>query len=493
MRALAVGVLALLALSAAGCDPRVESVVDAASAGAAPPAAGVDGGGGGGAPAVRDAPGGQGAPAPLPPPGSSPPAPPMPETCAEEVHRAERVQVDLLLLVDTSASMDEPSGVQTKWRRAQDALVGFVRDRASAGLGMGLQFFPQVNPFRRCRVENDCDPSAVPAGTRDTCLILNVCIGPGAPPVPQQRGCVNVGDFSTCGRGQSCVPAGQCTLSQGDCINIGLPCQTGGVAGDRCVAAPGFCSSSDQMRCATADYEKLAVPIAALPAGAAPLASALGARATAGGTPMQPAVVGALAALRRQLAANPRHRAGLVLATDGLPSGCASETAAIVRILGDAWNADPPIATFVIGVFGATDVAEARPTLDMLARAGGTGAPFVLTPADDLTARFQEALNLIRGRALPCDFPIAAPRGGAIDYGKVNVRFQGVGGPRDILYVGGADRCHPARGGWYYDVDPATGRAPQRIVTCEATCRLFKAEPDGRVDLAFGCKTRVIE
>src|SRR5262245_33512162 len=58
--------------------------------------------------------------------------PPAPETCASEVHTATKLPLDLLLLVDASASMDELSGTQSKWNRMRAALGAFVNDPASA-------------------------------------------------------------------------------------------------------------------------------------------------------------------------------------------------------------------------------------------------------------------------------------------------------------------------------------------------------------------------
>ena len=77
-----------------------------------------------------------------------------------------------------------------------------------------------------------------------------------------------------------------------------------------------------------------------------------------------------------------------------------------------------------------------------------------------------------------------------IDPGKVNVRFSGLAGPEDLIYVASADACDPVTGGWYYDVDPAQA-APSTVRVCEATCRRFAIEGGGMVELRFGCRSRI--
>jgi hypothetical protein len=81
---------------------------------------------------------------------------------------------------------------------------------------------------------------------------------------------------------------------------------------------------------------------------------------------------------------------------------------------------------------------------------------------------------------------------GSIDYGKVNVRYSDAGTSTEIPSMARAAACDPVRGGWYYDVDPAAGQ-PGQVLVCEATCRALEGDASGRVDLLFGCKTRVIE
>ena len=109
-----------------------------------------------------------------------------------------------------------------------------------------------------------------------------------------------------------------------------------------------------------------------------------------------------------------------------------------------------------------------------------------------LTKRLLDALNQIRGAALACEFKNPPPTMGQIDYGKVNVRVNSAAGGDDLVYVGRADRCDAARGGWYYDVDPTT-RTPTRVLLCDATCQRVKAAADIKVELRFGCKSRTIE
>ena len=117
---------------------------------------------------------------------------------------------------------------------------------------------------------------------------------------------------------------------------------------------------------------------------------------------------------------------------------------------------------------------------------------FVLSPTANLTDTLLAALAHIRRAALPCEFLIPPPRTGSIDYGKVNARLRGAGSMEEIPFVGTAARCDPTRGGWYYDVDPARG-APTRVLMCRATCARFKAETSASVQVAYGCKTVVIE
>lgn len=60
------------------------------------------------------------------------------QACAAESHEGELVPLDLYVMLDRSSSMND-SG---KWGSVVSALQGFVQSPDTAGIGMGLQFFP---------------------------------------------------------------------------------------------------------------------------------------------------------------------------------------------------------------------------------------------------------------------------------------------------------------------------------------------------------------
>jgi hypothetical protein len=341
--------------------------------------------------------------------------------CAFQSFAAERLPLDLLVLVDASGSMGDPvaGSPRTKWALAGDALTAFAKDPGAAGTGIGLQFFPLLGPGSPCATSLDCG-------------------------YPAADVCTN----------------GRCTM-----------------------AAP---------VCEADRYAKPAVDIADLPAGAAAFVATLGARQPDGLTPMAEAVIGSLNYLRARATAMPRRRAALVIATDGLPSGCSDRD---IPVVGDsiwtAHNTPPIVPTYVIGLLDAADAAGGEAALGELANAGGSGTPFIVTPAGDLTQRLLAALDQIRGDALPCEYAIPAAQAGDIDFDKVNVHFQTAGGEGDVPYVGAAAHCDATKGGWYYDVDPQAG-TPTHVIVCPTSCARFKADPAAKVTLRFGCKTIVI-
>ena len=474
-------VLLALGVGASACDtPKIERPE---GSGPASGRAGSSGSGNGGGSGVSLPDAGPGAPGG----GSAPGGGPNPsDKCAEQAHQAELVPLDLMLLVDTSGSMNDPAGNRSKWAMAHDALAAFVRDPGSAGLSVGLTTFPSAPPGKACNTEADCGGiNAIPGLL---CGSRSVCLAPGGDPA----GAPACGGFpfgSTCPAGQRCVPLGRCSTSGGDCVLMGAACPGG--AADTCTPGAKSCRAGGfNVGCDATVYAKPRVAFADLPAGVGALTAALDAVSPSGATPMGPAVNGVIEHLRAHLAARAGRRSVLVLATDGLPMGCTGDSiAAVATALQNARAASPAITTYVIGVF-EPGAADSQASLDRLAMAGGSGRPFVLEPGQNLNTKFLEALNQIRGAALACEFQIPKPMTGVQDFGKVNVRYSAGSTAEELSFVGSADRCDPMRGGWYYDVNPQMA-TPSRIIVCESTCQRFKAQAGGKVEVRVGCATRI--
>lgn len=215
----------------------------------------------------------------------------------------------------------------------------------------------------------------------------------------------------------------------------------------------------------------------------------MNAKTPIGGTPTSAALSGALNQATTYATANPTHKVVAVLATDGLPTLCTPvDFNGISAIASTALNGTPSVPTFVIGVFAGNNTM-AKTNLDMLAAAGGTNQAFIIDTNQNVEQAFLQALNAIRGQKLACEYLIPTPPAGeTLDYGKVNVEHTPVGSstPNTIYYVGSVDKCDAVTGGWYYDVDPATGGTPTKIEICPVTCTNFDA---GQINIALGCAT----
>ena len=189
-----------------------------------------------------------------------------------------------------------------------------------------------------------------------------------------------------------------------------------------------------------------------------------------------------------------------LLATDGWPTECFMdedptdvEAIAEIAAVAEAGLRDG-IQTFVIGVFSPADITQgARGNLDQIATAGGTEQAFVVDSSQDVTAQFLEALSAIRGDRLGCEFQVpASDQGRDVDFDRVNVDFTSGSTTTRIPRVNGQNSCDPARGGWYYDVEPTAGD-PQRIIICPKSCSDFASASDASVQIELGCLSEIIE
>jgi hypothetical protein len=403
--------------------------------------------------------------------------------CAAHTQKAERLPLDLYVLLDSSSSMTEETAAgQTKWDAVRAALTAFLRDPMSAGIGVGLQYFPLTKPGvpGECGVDGDC-------GASGPCHILKTCAAPVNIVVCEKD--------TDCGRGDVCVPLGGCTLTPDYCIPVGGFCGgTRGVPrGNTCVGFAGYCTGRDL--CEGAAYATPAVEVAPLPGAANALVASLNAHAPDGLTPTSGALTGAISHAQALARANPTHRVVVLLATDGLPSECAPvEIAGVAGIAAGGLAATPSISTFVIGVFAPDEQQSAQTNLDAIAAAGGTKQALTINLTQNVTQAFTAALNQVRTAALACQFKVpAAAAGETLDYYRVNVQFtSGAGQSVTIGNVANKAACDPRKGGWYYDVDPAGGGKPENISICDTSCTQLRGDAAGKVDVLLGCKTEIV-
>jgi hypothetical protein len=395
--------------------------------------------------------------------------------CAAQTQKAEKLPLDMYVMLDSSGSMNAlTASGQSKWDAIVAALTTFLRDPSSAGLGVGLQYFPLTKPGvpDTCMATADC-------GTSGPCNIIRACVKAGT-------ACDTNAD---CKRGDTCGLVGGCTLVASLCQPVGGFC---GLFGGDCAPLGGYCGGRDI--CASASYAAPAVEVAPLPGAAAGLVASLMAHMPDGLTPTSGALTGAIAHAQALAKANNGHRVVVLLATDGLPSECMPlDLPGVAAIALGGLAGAPSISTFVVGVFAPDEQAQAQPALDAIATAGGTKQSFIINLGQNVAQAFLAALNSVRTAALSCQFKVpAASAAQKLDYYSVNVQYtSGAGQAVTIGNVHDKAACDARQGGWYYDMDPATGM-PQTISICDTSCTQLRGDSAGRVDVLVGCKTETI-
>jgi hypothetical protein len=401
--------------------------------------------------------------------------------CAGHVTTGELVPVDMFVMLDISGSMLEMTDAGSdKWTAVKNALHAFLSDAGSAGLGVGIQYFPleKTGVPASCTSNADCGSSAP--------CFLRVCWG-ALSTSGQSYPCETDADCQLAsGNAGPCMAFGQCSGDRSYlCQTPGLPCITVTQSLGTCVAPESICINTAE--CEASAYATPAVPIETLPGAAPALIASIDAQMPNGQTPTGPALSGAIEQARSHATLNPSHAVVAVLATDGLPTRCEPlEIADISGVAAAAVAATPSVRTFVIGVFGPEDTG-APENLDSIARGGGTDTAFIVDTSQNVSEQFLAALAEIRGTSLGCEFQIPAPAlGERLDYALVNVDFT-EGTTKSRLYkVTGAAAC-AADGGWYYDDEAA----PTRIILCPASCARAEGATDAAVEIQLGCKTDV--
>jgi hypothetical protein len=197
------------------------------------------------------------------------------------------------------------------------------------------------------------------------------------------------------------------------------------------------------------------------------------------GTPIYPALGGAVQWASDYAEANPEENAVVIFVTDGEPNGCNQDINDIASLAADGWN-DHGVRTYAIGLEGSNEAQ-----LDQIAAAGNTTQGYFIGAGASAQSELLAALNEIRGNEIRCDIAIPPSNGGMpIDFNRVNVNYTPGGGGAVVPFgkVTDASACMDLDG-WYYD-DPS---APTRIILCDAACEQVNADSGAQLSIVLGC------
>ncbi len=317
----------------------------------------------------------------------------------DQTHAGEPAPLDLVLLVDRW------TGMRSDWPIITAALKQFIGDPASAGISVGLQFFPALS----CNSDLDCGQPQRP-GIEDRnldCRPTEVCFEANGRPSALFSGCDSRDEARGCPSPQRCRRLGHCADSL-------QPCALGGPAcpgGQTCVPTGKACHRylSYAGACVAPPYTGLAADLQLLPAGARSLSRTIDVtyRALERSKPTLFALRGTLDRLRQHAQQHPQRRVALVLVTDPYdesfclgsqprPAVVAADVAAITA----ARTQSPPIFTHVVGLTSYVNTLT-MPTLEQFAQAGGTAPPLTVSRrAEGFAISLQAALAQVRTAAL---------------------------------------------------------------------------------------------
>jgi Mg-chelatase subunit ChlD len=194
------------------------------------------------------------------------------------------------------------------------------------------------------------------------------------------------------------------------------------------------------------------------------------------GTPIYPALGGALQWASTYRTEHPNERSVVVLVTDGEPNGCNQDIGDISGLAAQA-AANFAISTYAIGLEGSNEAQ-----LDQIAQAGQTSRGIFVGANTNAESELVAALNTIRGQTMSCDFALpSATSGQAADPGRVNVTLTNDASSVELFRVDSEVDCVAGQAAWYYD----DATAPNRIHLCPSACESAGQVAD--ISVTMGC------
>ncbi|WP_394832350.1 VWA domain-containing protein [Pendulispora rubella] len=229
-----------------------------------------------------------------------------------------------------------------------------------------------------------------------------------------------------------------------------------------------------ESRCVPAMYAEPVIARTALPS--ASFAASIDQRVPLGGSPMEPAMRGAVDAADRLAKARPGEKAVAVLVTDGGPNDCNSTYTSVLNVISKARAASPSISTVVVAV------GPEAGNLNRLAEVGGTQKAIVVSPADpakaaqDLRARVAS----LQGIPASCSLALSATEGRTVDRNAVTVTFTpGAGQPAALAY----NPTCAGNTGWRF----SDAAGPATVALCTASCNTLVGDTKASVSASFVC------
>ncbi|MFZ5891155.1 MAG: vWA domain-containing protein [Myxococcota bacterium] len=286
--------------------------------------------------------------------------------------------------------------------------------------------------------------------------------------------------------GENCSTIQDCSASGGSrwqAIRAGLVDFVNKVQGKDIRAGIGFFGASisggdDRIDCDVTQYSTPKVPMGPIATAGPAIVDAIDNTLPGGLTPTYPALDGALRYAKDWASKNPGRQTVVVLVTDGYPTQCQNPVsiAEISKLAGAAYNANPSIRTYVVGLAAGFN-------LDTIAQQGGTNAAFNFDKSAVTSDNLVNTLMNITNSKIVCSYEIPPPPSGMVfNPDKVQVLYTPHSGTKqEVPKVSGPGACdRNPNGGWYYD-NPSN---PQFIKVCPCTCSNFQA---GTVQVTIGC------
>jgi hypothetical protein len=247
--------------------------------------------------------------------------------------------------------------------------------------------------------------------------------------------------------------------------------------------------ASESKRCNADSYANPDVPMTALPSDAFGAAiDAVTPKSMSdwrGGTPTLAVIQGTYSFVSPLAKADAGSKYALLLVTDGYPQDCSSDDDKIATVAAAVKGFASELPTYVIGISNPPPGPDTVTNLNDIAVAGGTDHAFIIQTGDPTATvnAFRDAVSSIRMSQLSCDFEIPpAPAGQTFDPTRANVTYTSGSSERDLDY----DASCKAEGAWKFDDDAA----PKRMILCDATCSMVRADPQAQLRVDFGCARR---